>query len=143
MSLTRFVDGAKRDVIDVLYTGEIEDYSWRCEYDVGDDGAGTLKMEISVFILAKRGPADRERLARYDYFVSVIDAAGAVLNKENFSVAVAFPANRTRRLMRDSPVILNIPLTAGQTGRDFRIFVGFQLSRGEIEFNRKQRSGAR
>ena len=38
----------------------------------------------------------------------------------------------------DSPIELTIPLIGGQTEQNFTVYVGFQLSQEELEFNRKK-----
>ncbi|MCG8507848.1 MAG: hypothetical protein MI741_01350 [Rhodospirillales bacterium] len=136
-SVTRFVDGPGRDLIDVLFEGSIGNASGVCEYDVDDDTeTGTLGVEMTLSFEVGRGPANRDRQADLNYFVAITDAERRILNKQNFSGTVNFPGNKTRLVWLDEPVYLSIPLAAGQTGSDFRIFVGFDLSKDELQFNR-------
>ena len=88
---------------------------------------------------AQRGAADRERRATFTYFIAVTDQKKTVLNKNAFDAKVEFPGNRSRVTLTDAAVNLNIPLKAGQSGSDFQIIVGFQMSREEMEFNRRAR----
>lgn len=144
--LTRFREGDGRDLIDVLYGGEIGAVETSCEYSLNEDtgAAGWLSVEVAPVIFAERGPADRERRAVYPYFVTVVDAERRVLNKQTFDLVVEFPRNRTRTTVVDKPpVALTIPLKEGVRGDSFEVFIGFQLSREELDFNRRRRARGR
>ena len=143
-SLTRFKEGPGRDLIDVLFGVEIADIQRACEYDIDDDtGEGPLTTEITVFFRAERGPADRQREGRFKYFVTITDAGRNVLNKGSFGLLVEFPDNLTRTNVADEPVTMVIPLKANQSADDFRIIVGFELTREELELNRRRRAISR
>ncbi len=139
-SITKFLSGPGRDIIDIVYQGEVLDVLRSCEYDIDDDtNAGTVAVDLSLVIGAQRGAADRERRATFTYFIAVTDQKKTVLNKNAFDAKVEFPGNRSRVTLTDAAVNLNIPLKAGQSGSDFQIIVGFQMSREEMEFNRRAR----
>ena len=140
-SLTRFLPGPGRDIIDIVYQVEIRDILRSCEYDIDDDTkAGTVTVELFVLVGAERGAADRERKAAFQYFVAVTDSNKTVLNKNAFDATVTFPGNRSKVDWTDKGVKLNIPLKAGQNGSNFEIIVGFQMSREEMEFNSRRRA---
>lgn len=138
-NITKFVDGPGRDLIDVLFEGGINDATGLCEYDVDDEtGAGTLAVEMTVALDLGRGPANRDRRAQVGYFIAITDTERNILNKQNFQGSVEFPGNKTKLVWLDEPVYLSIPLKGGQTGRDFLIFVGFDVSEEELRFNRER-----
>jgi hypothetical protein len=141
-SLTKFLPGLGRDIIDIVYQGEIRDILISCENDIDDDtNTGTVAVKLLLQIGAERGAADRDRRADFTYFVAITGGEMSVLNKRTFDGAVEFPGNVSRLTWTDDkPVTLNIPLKAGQSGSDFEIFVGFQLSREEMEFNSRRRA---
>lgn len=137
--ITKFVDGPGRDLIDVRYEAQIADAAGSCTYDVDKDTrAGKLDVEMTVVMDLSRGPADREGQAQINYFVALLGKDQAILNKQHFNATVAFPPNTSKLAWQDEPVYLSIPLAAGQTGRDFQIFVGYDLTQEEVRFNRKQ-----
>ena len=140
-SVTRFADGPGRDLIDVDFQGELTDVLSACVHDVADDGSGTIIVELAAELLAARGPANRDREAQFDYFVTVTSASGRILNKETFGLTVTFPGNRTRLTLLDDdpPVSLTLPMAPNQRVDDYRVLVGFQLSREELEYNRRRR----
>lgn len=138
-TVTRFVEGTGRDLTDVLYEAQIVDAGGACQYDVDDDtGEGTLDVEMAVAMEVARGPANREGRAEIGYFVAITDADRAILNRQHFEGLVTFPGNTSRLEWRDEPVYLTISLKSGQTGADFRIYVGYVLSEEELQFNRSQ-----
>lgn len=143
-TITKFRPGPGRDLTDVLYEGVVTNVTGRCTYANGGKGANrALSMKVVLVIEAARGPANRDGRAAFSYFVGITDSSRNVLNKERFNVRMLFPGNRTRLVITDNPVTLEIPVKAGQSGRDFTIFVGFQLSREDLEYNRRARKPIR
>lgn len=139
-SVTRFRPGPGEDLTDVLFDARVSDLGVACNHDIDDDTrTGTLAMELQMVIEANRGPADRTRQAPVDYFITLTDSNRKILDKRVFDMSASFPDNRTRAVVMDDPVEMEIPLAAGQTGGDFRIYVGFQLTQRELEYNRRRR----
>ena len=141
-TITRFKEGAGRDLIDVDFKGEIIGFRRSCDYDTDEDtGAGTLSLELEVVMNLERGPANRDREIEFEYLISVQDPAKRILEVNAFGVKVAFPGNRSFLTWSedpDEPILLTIPLKAGQRGQNFVIKAGFQLSPEEYQYNRRQ-----
>ncbi len=135
--ITRFRAGPGRDISDVLFSGRVVDVVGACEHDIDDDSkAGEMTVEIAPVLALERGPADRSRMAQFEYFVVLLDSARKPISKNLFEVRVPFEGNAGRIQYTDTSVTLKVPLKAGQTGRDFEILLGFQLARDEVEYNR-------
>lgn len=138
-TLTKFKAGPGRDLIDVVFEGEITDIFNLCTYDVDyDSREGTIHTRLATVIAAKRGPADTTRSATIPYFVAVVDEDKRVIQKNIFELKLAFPGNLTQNEVKDEVIDLNIPLLEGRNGSDFEIYVGLQLSREEVAFNQRQ-----
>ncbi len=137
--LVRFREGPGRDILDISYSGRLTRVFADCEYDMNKDRTGTMKARIFVAVEAERGPANRDRFAPYQYFVTLVDAKREPVSKNVFDMAARFPGNVTRMTLTDDTVELKVPIAAGQSGRDYTIFVGFQLSEDQLEFNRRTR----
>ena len=143
-TLTKFRPGPGRDLTDVLYEGVVSGVTGSCAYaNDGKRANRALSMKVALVIEAARGPANRDGRAAFPYFVGITDSSRNVLNKQRFNVTAVFPGNRARLVVTDNPVALEIPVKAGQSGQDFEIFVGFQLSRAELEYNRRARRSVR
>lgn len=136
-SETTFAPGPGRDLTDIVHQGEVTGFAGACLYDTDSKtGEGTLDVELRLDLSAVRGPADTSRRASLRYFVSLTDNKLAVLTRESFDVAAEFPGNRTQAKIEKQPIYLSIPIKKGQTGADFQVFVGFQLTREQLDYNR-------
>lgn len=152
-TITKFRPGGGRGEADIIYQGEITDARISCLHDLrkhkltgnfmtdllarsAPPPVGTMKMEITVIMRATNGPAAGPGPIKLPYFVSVTDAEKNVLNKGAFEAAVDFPKPRSRRLVTDAPIKLEIPIAKGQTGGEYGIFIGYQLTREELLYNR-------
>ena len=61
------------------------------------------------------------------------------LAKKVFDTEFEFEGNRNRIGATDE-LTQEIPLTSGDVGEDFDIFVGFQLSPEQLDYNRAKRA---
>lgn len=138
--LTRFKPGPGRDIIDVMHEEQVSGFAHGCEYTTDATGAGEVAVEIYPEFESKKGPANPDNQALFEFFVAVTDQDKNVLEKKRFPAAIPFPSNMSRVLwQREAPVTLIIPLKAGETGENFRIFIGLQMTRDELEYQRKIR----
>jgi hypothetical protein len=144
-ALTRFAAGAGQDLVDVDYQVEVSDILAGCKYEQSESDKQVIVVALAPVMVAIRGPANHDREARFDYFVSVVDSERDVLNKKIFGVTVKFPGNLTRVSLRDNdpPVTVDIPLAEGRAATNYQILVGLQLTPDELEYNRRWRNGLR
>lgn len=139
MTITRFLPGRGQDLTDVDYTAELTDIESRCTFVSGRDENQTVVVALAPAITAIRGPANVDRKANVDYLVSVTDQDQNILNLQRFSVSMDFVGNRNRASMTDNdpPVTVAIPLAAGTSPESYQIFVAFQLTPDELDYNRR------
>lgn len=138
--MIQFRDGPGRDILDVSYSGRLSRVFAGCEYEMNKDRTGVMAVKVYVAIEAERGPANHDRSAPYRYFVTLTDAKREPVAKNVFDLTAQFPGNVSRVVLADDTVEMRVPIRAGQSGRDFTIFVGFQLTDEQLEFNRRARS---
>lgn len=135
--ITHFAEGPGRDLIDIDFTGRIVKLRGKCFYENNSDTSGGLvRVEIIPEFKIERGAANRTRTAEFSYFVSIMDDHGNVLSKQDFPYTAKYWKNKTSVKDFDKPVELTIPFSSGQDGQDFNIYVGFQLTAEELDFNR-------
>ena len=140
-TITRFVQGSGESLIDIDFTGEITEVKGECTYEVGtDSGEGSVDIKIITKFQINRGAANTSRRANFDYFISVLDSNKEVLDMQPFTFSAEYSGNRLKIKKSSSPVKLSIPLVSDQTGQDFYVYVGFQLSQRELEYNRRVNS---
>ena len=138
-NLVRFRDGPGRDLIDIDFETKIVRVQLVCTSNIDKrTRVGTLDVDVTVTFRAERGPANRSREGRFDYFISVVGRDQKILYREAFAIKVGFPGNKTRLVVRSEPVTLEIPIPPKRASRSFRIFAGLKLSREELEFNRRR-----
>ncbi len=110
------------------------------------NGPRTLIAAVTVSFATYISARYKDRNATLEYFVAITDRNGNVLNKNTFKTAAPKPKNppkgKTKKgqfvRFTDKPVSLKIPLKPGQSGQDFMIFAGFQLTPKLLELNRKR-----
>lgn len=140
--LVKFRQGPGRDLIDINFESTIVGVQLVCKSYVDKETAkGTVEVSVTVRFGAARGPANRDRKARFDYFIRVVARDGKILYGEDFPLTVGFPGNRTQLRFRGEPIVLEIPVTAKRSTNSFRIFTGFKLTPEELKFNRAKRLG--
>lgn len=144
LNLTKFQDGGRKDLIDVVYEGDIAGIELGCTTKVDKKTkVGSMDVEVSIVVNATRGPANRDHKGRYDYFVSVTDNDRKVLYREAFVLPVEFPGNKTKLQIRTDPIVLQIPIEPGKSSGYYKIFTGFKLTHDQLEFNRARIQNAK
>lgn len=125
--------GEGRDLTDVVFEARIGAAAVGCEFD-----DNVLEVDLLVEIEASRGPAETRRSVDISYFVAVADRGRNIIAREAFENSLPFPGNKTRVALREQ-IEPRIPLQPGQNGSDFFIFVGIEVSKSELDYNRANR----
>ncbi len=138
--LTRFKPGPGRDIVDVLHEEEIVGFGQSCLYDTDATGAGEVVVVVAPTIVSKRGPANTSGESEFEYFVAITDSQKNLREQARFPVKLVYPSNLSQlRWQRPDPHNLILPLNAGQTGRNWRVYLGLQLTREEVDYQRRTR----
>lgn len=136
--LTRFGDGSGRDPTDIAFEASFLRVTGECRYDI--DG-GEIMVELAVALDVRRGPANADSTARFGYFIALTQVApGAepiVLMREAVPVEIDFAAGRVGLVHTDN-LELAIPRADAQDVRNYRLFLGFELTPGELTFNKRK-----
>lgn len=136
-SVTRFVEGPGRDLIDIDFTAKIVKLSGKCVYEYDSDtGEGIVRVELSPKFRIERGAANRTRTADFTYFISILDDTGAIMDKQLLSYSGKYWKNKDVISDTDRGIEVSIPFNSEQYGEDFSVYVGFQLSEEELQYNR-------
>jgi hypothetical protein len=69
------------------------------------------------------------------YFVAMADSEGNILGKRQFIVRLTFEPNAPVTKTSDA-VTVHMPLKNAQLGNIYTLVVGFQLTKGELDYNR-------
>ena len=118
----------------VAYRAEMTDVRVECEYRTRD--LQEMTADITTRMRITKGPGMQGDTARFSYFVSVTDRRGNVLNKRTFPVTVNFRGQQSVVISDDSWQFYR--LIRGGTGLSYEIWIGFQLTDAQLEFNRRK-----
>lgn len=130
--LTQYRDGPGRDILDVRYSVDIADISTGCRYSRDE-----LTVTVNVDLIFTKGPAHQGGEMRAPYFVAVTKGGEDILAKKIFDSTIEFPENRRRAGVREE-VDQFIRLLPDETGADYEIIVGLQVSEEQLERNRRR-----
>lgn len=123
--------GPGRDLTDILFEVEILEATGTCSYR-----RAQVTGDTTVRFLASAGPALRNSRAAVQYFVAIVDAAGAVAAKQEFSLNLPFEAGQPAVQFADE-LRQTIPIIPDGNLGGYQILVGFQLSADELAYNRR------
>lgn len=113
-----------------LYSAYLAGLNATCEH-----GRRGVSMTVEFLVLAERGPANTEGIARPHFFVAVTGPQGRIVAKETFELALPFEGSK-RRVVQHEKIEPYLP---GRQVRasDYRVLVGFQLSPAQKSYNRR------
>lgn len=129
--LTRF-SGPGRDVTDRVLEARIVGVDAACRPGRNAAVVASLKVQADV----ARGPAARGRAAQVPYFVAVMDGE-RVLERREFVMDVAFPANVDTLRVGGGELELRFPGAGDRGAAQFKIVVSLQLTEEELAHNRR------
>ena len=130
--IVQYRKGPGRDLIDVVSEAELSNIGLSCKYK-----GNYIEINLRLEYQAKRGPAAKSLNATFPYFVVIVNGKKEILAKKIVLSEVTFNKFRRRAGVYEE-LTQRIPLAADETGADYAIIVGFQLSRDQLRFNRRQ-----
>jgi len=138
--LTQFRPGPGRDLTDVVLDADLTGYQGSCQYD---DDEGVVRVDLTLSFAAALGPAAADRRQAFKYYVAIPRYYPDPKGKQVFETAIAFPEGTDRVRYVGEEVRLSLPVGEGGTADDLPIYVGFQLTPEQMEYNRAQGAGGR
>ena len=131
--LVRFRQGAGRDLTDVELQAKFASFAFGCRYD-----KDAVVVEIDVQIEATRGPAQVANRTTFEYFAAITNPAGEIVAKEPFTADLEFKGNTTKLVVADE-LAQRIPLIDRNSGSNWSVLLGLQLTDEQREWIRRQR----
>ncbi len=131
-TLTLYREGAGRDLTDVAFEASLLRAVPSCEYDLDDEGGGGVTMTFTFAVEAARGPGAETDRVSLPYFVAIVDPSRQIVAKEVFTVELVFAEGAARSRIGQS-IEQHIPLAGGATGAAYETYIGFQLTRSQME----------
>jgi hypothetical protein len=134
-AISKFRDGAGRDLTDLLFEAEMTGVSGECQYD---RKRTKVTINANLAVESARGAAERNGLADIAYFVAVVDLNKRILGRQEFDTRIEFPPNTSRVAIREE-LEQTISLKPGETGEAYRVLIGFIVDRDQLARNRTPR----
>ena len=134
--ITVFRDGPGRDLTDVLSTANIQNMLMQCRYE--KNAVDIYNFQIAI--TADRGPADRSKMADYEYWIAIVDPQRNVLLRKTYKQHFDFPGNLTHVGTVVSDLDLRIPMPDVMKAPSYQVVIGFQLTPDQLAWNRSQRA---
>ncbi len=131
-------DGSGQDLTDALFEARILDVVGDCAYEENDDApGGVVTVEFNVLFGISRGPALEGRDGHFTYFVALPGFYPAAQAKQALAVDFRFPENNAPAIqVRDEVVRIDIPVDSPKAGERTPVYIGFQLTRDQLDYNR-------
>lgn len=133
-TLTKFKPGEGRDITDVMYQAEIISFEGTCQFD--DDGVEAI---MDVDLMVSGGPAVEPGTIDLYYFVAIPRFFPDTAGKKVFSRKYKVPNGGPRReRLTESNVRIFIPLEDRLTAAGYDVYLGFQLTDEQLQYNRQR-----
>lgn len=121
-----------RDLTDLETRAALADFTGNCEYT-----SSGVTVNVNVYLIAERGPALKGDAAKYQYFVALAKPDDTLVSKAYFDTDVTFPAGQPRAGTKEE-LAPKIPLPQDANAKDWKVYLGFQLTPEQLTFNRSQ-----
>lgn len=132
-TLTGFAPGATPDPAHMLYRVAVGNVTTDCSID---PGARTADSSVDIHFVATRAPTGEAVQYRAPYFVAVRQGAD-IITKKVFWVTFGFAPGEASTNFDQSIGSTVIKIANDKQPYDYQILVGLQLTREQLEYNRK------
>ena len=96
-----------------------------------------ITMNFPILLEARKGPANTTNFAEVTLFAAVMTPDKRRLTQTALPYRLLFQGNNPNATI-DDPITIEIPKRPDQTGRDFVVYIGLEMNREEINYNREQ-----
>lgn len=133
-SLTSFGNNLGRDITDQEFIVALESYDGSCTYS---KKRNNVDVTINPEFLVELGAASTSNAVTTKYFTAIPEFFPNPNGKFTHDVSFKFPEGITKTKFRGEPVTISIPLKDGKDGTDYDIYIGMQLTKDQLEYNRQ------
>jgi hypothetical protein len=134
-SLTSFGNGEGKDITDQAFIANLDSYTGSCTYSKKRDN---VDVTINPEFIVELGASATSNTVNTKYFTAIPEFFPNPNGKFVHDVSFEFPEGITKTKFRGEPVTISIPLKDGKTGPDYNIYIGMQLTKEQLEYNRQK-----
>ena len=132
--IARYRPGAQgQDLTDLMLEGRVAGFQGGC----AREDKNTVRTALSVELRLARGPALGGREATVSYFVAVREG-DRIRDKQVYDLHVAFPENQDQVRIVSDEITMLMPVNKEKSAAAYDVLVGFQLTREELDANRRR-----
>lgn len=131
---TVFRPGTTPDPANVLYTVELTNVSGQCDMDKKERSADA---SLQIAFRATRAPSGVEAHYNIPYFVAITEGSERILVKRNYSIPIEFAPGQTTATASDTVASTRLTPATDKHPYDYQILVGLQLSKAQLDYNRR------
>ena len=129
LSTIRDYGGAQPAAGQLVGASRMQSISGDCGYQ--DDG---IDIAFELDFVAARGPHLTGNRVQFPFFVAVVDPNGTILNKNMMTEEFHFKdEDKTTERSDNLHVFIPMPKDKHQTGPNYRVLTGFQLSEDQLK----------
>jgi hypothetical protein len=133
--LTRYNDAtaaANQDVRGLVLSGRFVGIPAKCQTG---SRPTEVTADVGVTIQLTRGPAMQGRAIDVPFFLAVTQG-DRILDKQNYQAHIVFPPNVDNFTYNSESVHMVFPVDATKSAAVYTVLAGFQLTPGELAYNR-------
>jgi hypothetical protein len=131
---TVFRPGAAEGPGNVLYTAEIASVTGGCDMD--KKPPHTTDAALTIVFRGTRAASGGEARYEVPYFVAVTEGA-RILTRRNYTVTLAFEPGQTLATATETIGSVHLDPSKDKQPYDYQILVGLQLTKAELDYNRR------
>jgi hypothetical protein len=131
---TVFRPGSSEDPSNVLYTAEITGVTGDCDIDKKKH---TADSNLQISFRVTRPPSGGEVHYSVPYFVAVTKGTERILARRSYAVAVTLAPGQTTAVVNDRVESTALHPDKDKQPYDYQILVGLQLTKDQLEYNRR------
>jgi hypothetical protein len=123
-------DGPATGYSSLTYTASLSSLTSKCSFEKHG-----ISIDATFTLTVQQGPKGTGGTLDFPYFVAILDPAGSVLDRAEFSTPLTLDANRIRLGSKEA-VHEYIPLDDKTAAGSYGVAIGFQLDQRQVDFNR-------
>lgn len=128
--LVRYKPGPGRDITDIVLEAEFTRVAGEC--NVGDE---SIEVGLYIGMNASLGPAERRETAEVNMIMAIADAEKNIISRRVMPIEFTFTGNSSKIYYQER-FLAEIPREKDDSPEGYSIYLGYELSREELEFNR-------
>ncbi|HYB09411.1 MAG TPA: hypothetical protein VEJ16_07055 [Alphaproteobacteria bacterium] len=133
--VTKFAPGQDGNQQAITYIGHVAQARLNCSYD--PKTYESMRVALGIQIEAQRTPTAKVDAAELRYFVAIVNLQGEILARQDFPLNLPFKPGQDT-VSKVEQINQLVPLKYPQNGGSLQIWVGFQLSDAELQYNRQR-----